>query len=279
MPELPEVETLRRFLDDRIIDQTITDLVTRRDNIRYELQENLANDVIGRSVIAVKRIAKYLVLNLSEAKSLVIHLGMSGRFVLENSDYSPKKHDHIVIELSGGGQLVYNDARRFGMIYCYDTANLLKEKILQFLGPEPLLEDFHADYLSSKLKSKATPIKNAIMDNRLVVGVGNIYASESLFLSHIHPEKKASSLSFMEIEALVDSIKEVLLDAIDAGGTTLKDFVNGDNRPGYFKQELNVYGRLNQDCYICSSKIVKIKQAGRATYFCPNCQEASQEHN
>lgn len=273
MPELPEVETLKCYLEKHILHKRIDNIILRRKNLRYTIFQKLDSQTKGALIISINRLAKYLVINLDNKTSLVIHLGMSGRFTVKDKDYIPVKHDHIIITLSDKSQLIFNDARRFGMLYFCKTFELGKQKFLVNLGPDPLSEQFNATYLYNNLSTKKIPIKNAIMNNKIIVGVGNIYASESLFCAKINPWLASNKLTFNQIEKLVYSIKQVLLEAIKAGGTTLRDFVNGDNMPGYFKQKLQIYGRSNQKCYNCRSVINKIKQAGRTTFFCPSCQK------
>lgn len=273
MPELPEVETLKRYLEKSLIGKTIIKLKQNRINLRYKLEKELESRVQSAKIVNLMRRAKYFILNLDNDYSLIIHLGMSGRFTLQPYNYQSQKHDHLIFYLDNLEQLVFNDARRFGMVYLFQTANLLEQKIFKNLGPEPLSNKYNADYLQSSLSNKKTPIKNALMDNNIIVGIGNIYASESLFLAKIHPQRFSRSLSYEEISRLVIASKTILEKAILAGGTTLRDFVNGDSSPGYFKQELLVYGRDGKPCYNCGTAIVKIKQAGRATFYCPECSK------
>ncbi len=274
MPELAEVETLKCYLLKHITDAEISSFIARRDNLRYALDVGLLQRRTRSSkIINVTRSAKFLVLELDNSYSIIFHLGMSGRLTVQNSDYTPQKHDHIVIGLGAGNQLVFNDARRFGMVYSCKTAELRKQYFLKNMGQEPLEDGFNAQYLLQKLSARKAPIKTTIMDSKIVVGVGNIYAAESLFLAKINPLKFSNELKEDEVQLLVSSIKDTLHKAIKAGGTTLKDFVNGDNKPGYFKQELSVYDRAGQACYTCKDKIEKTKQAGRSTYFCSNCQK------
>ncbi|MDP4709114.1 MAG: bifunctional DNA-formamidopyrimidine glycosylase/DNA-(apurinic or apyrimidinic site) lyase [Rickettsiaceae bacterium] len=274
MPELAEVETLKRYLEKHIISEEIITLTARRENLRYPLNiQDIQQHVLGAKILKAIRSAKFLSLELDNDYSIIFHLGMSGRLTVQMVDYLLQKHDHIIIGFAGGKQLVFNDARRFGMVYSCKTSELQKQNFLKNMGQEPLEDAFNAAYLLEKLSSKKAPIKTAIMDSKIVVGVGNIYAAESLFLAKIHPLKPASSLKSIEVDRLVHSIKQVLNKAIIAGGTTLKDFVSGDNKPGYFQQELNVYDRNGQACYICKHAIEKIKQVGRSTCFCPKCQK------
>ena len=270
MPELPEVETLKRYLEQNIIDATITALVKRRDNIRYTLQDDLGLSVKLAKILFIRRRAKYLLLDLDNGYSIVIHLGMTGRFTLQPKGYQAAKHDHVIFMLDNTAQLVFNDHRRFGMIYSMLTSDI-EEKFLQNLGIEPLLDDMSYEYLRQKL-NRNVPIKNLLMDNRIIVGIGNIYASESLFMAKILPTRLGHSLSENEINNLLLAIRHVLTKAIEAGGTTLKDFVSGDSKPGYFQQELQVYGREKRSCLACRGTIKKLKQSGRSTFYCAGCQ-------
>lgn len=273
MPELAEVETLVRYLKDNILAEEIVSFTQGRPNLRYQLDAQLKEHALYGNILEVKRRAKFLVLNLSNNYSLVFHLGMSGYITVKPKNYTSKKHDHIILGLSSGNQIVFNDARRFGMVYSCKTDQINSQNFLRLMGPEPLTDDFNVEYLLKKLLLKKASIKSAIMDNRIVVGIGNIYAAESLFLAKINPMIPSDQITKNKIVILIKSIKEVLNKAINAGGTTLKDFVGGDGNPGYFKQELNVYGRESSPCYICKKPIEKIKQAGRSTFYCPNCQK------
>lgn len=272
MPELAEVETLTRYLKKHILNENIIYFQQNRDDLRYPLSPHLKGDIENSFIIDVKRRAKFINIKLSNNNSLIFHLGMSGRLTVKANDYETIKHDHILIDFASGNKLIFNDHRRFGMVYSCRSDNLEQEDFLKNMGIEPLIDDFNSQYLQHKLERKNTAIKTAIMDSKIVVGVGNIYASESLFQANIHPERKACSLSVEEVERLVIAIKTVLLKAIEAGGTTLKDFVSGDSQPGYFKQELKVYDRDGEACYNCQIPVQKIKQTGRSSYFCPKCQ-------
>jgi len=270
MPELPEVETLKRCLEQSIINTTITSFNKKRDNIRYKLPDDLESYVKLAKILALRRRAKYLLLDLDNSYSLIVHLGMTGRFTLQDAEYEPTKHDHVIFILDNGMQLVFNDHRRFGMIYAMPTCSI-EEQFLQSLGVEPLSDDMSKQYLHQKLH-RNMPIKNLLMDNRIVVGIGNIYASESLFMAGILPTKPGNKLSEQDINNLLLAIKLVLTKAISAGGTTLKDFVSGDSKPGYFQQELQVYARENQSCKRCTGIIKKLKQSGRSSFYCEVCQ-------
>ncbi len=239
MPELPEVETLKNSLKDKLIGLIIENVELKRDNLRYKLSPLLATEISNTNILDVRRRAKYLIIHFNNDYSLIVHLGMSGRFTLQSSNYKTKKHDHVIFDLSNGEKLIFNDTRRFGMIYNFKT-HFLEKELFNNLGVEPFSGSLTLEYLKSKLITRKIPIKNLIMDNGIIVGVGNIYASESLYLARIHPDKLGSNLRDDEIENLIKSIREVLAKAITAGGATLKDFVNGDNRLGYFTQQLTV---------------------------------------
>lgn len=272
MPELPEVETLKRSLEKYVVGHKITSFMQFRSSLRYELDPNLATKTVNSFISKLQRVAKYLIIELSNNNSIIFHLGMTGRLTLRKINYEFQKHDHLVFVLENENLIVFNDSRRFGMVYVCNTNQLKMQKYLKNIGLEPFSRQFNVEYLVNCFKNKKTPIKSAIMDNKIIVGVGNIYASESLFLSKISPLRPAQTLTTNEILCLTRSIIWVLNEAIDAGGTTLRDFVNGDNKPGYFKQKLNVYDRKNLNCYCCKAKITKIMQSGRATYFCSICQ-------
>lgn len=270
MPELPEVETLKRCLEQSIIYTTITNCSKRRDIIRYKLSDSLESEVKFAKILAVRRRAKYLLIDLDNGYSVIVHLGMTGRLTLQNSEYNAIKHDHVIFTLDNAGQLVFNDYRRFGMIYTMLTSSI-EEQFLQNLGVEPLSGYMSSKYLQQKL-NRNIPIKNLLMDNRIVVGIGNIYASESLFVARILPDRSGNTLSEQDINNLIFAIQDVLTKAILAGGTTIKDYVSGDNRPGYFQQELQVYARENQPCRKCKNIIRKLKQSGRSSFYCSICQ-------
>lgn len=273
MPELAEVETLKHYLKKHITGEKIISFTQRRENLRYLLGKNLKTHAVSGKVIDVTRSAKFLVLTLDNSYSIIFHLGMSGRLIIQSKDYQLQKHDHIIIGFQGNRQLIFNDTRRFGMVYSCNSNVLAKQDFLKSMGQEPLAEEFNTNYLLQKLSSKKSSIKTAIMNSKVVVGIGNIYAAESLFAAKISPLKQSNILTILEIDKLVDAIKTVLQKAIKAGGTTLKDFVGSDNKPGYFKQELNVYDREGKSCYICKQPIQKLRQAGRSTYFCGHCQK------
>lgn len=271
MPELPEVETTRRGIEPHILQNTILRIIVRNTQLRFPVPLQLNGLCTGKTIKAVKRRAKYLLLEIDNQLHLLIHLGMSGHLRLVQSSEPLRKHDHIDIEFNNGLILRYNDPRRFGM-WLIITGELQHHPLLAHLGPEPLTDEFNADYLTAKATGKNRSIKSFIMTNEVVVGVGNIYAAESLFLAGIHPESATGNLFPEHHQHLTQSIKQVLSAAITAGGTTLRDFFTHEGKPGYFAQNLSVYGRKNQPCYQCSTPIESTFIAGRNSNYCPHCQ-------
>ena len=270
MPELPEVETTLRGIMPAIINQTIKSVKVREPRLRWPVPRSLNKTLSGHTINSVSRRGKYLLINIDPG-TLIIHLGMSGTLRILPGNTPAEKHDHVDIHFNNKICLRFHDPRRFGCIL-WTRQDPLKHKLLTALGPEPLNEEFDTDYLFNKSRGRKVSIKQFIMNANIVVGVGNIYASEALFLAGINPKKIASSISLKRIDKLVVSIKTVLTAAIKQGGTTLRDFVSGEGKPGYFKQELNVYDRNGEPCYRCVSSIKSIRQAQRATYYCPHCQ-------
>ncbi|WP_133130411.1 bifunctional DNA-formamidopyrimidine glycosylase/DNA-(apurinic or apyrimidinic site) lyase [Legionella yabuuchiae] len=270
MPELPEVETTRRGLYPHLIDQSITQVIIHQPSLRIPIPDEFPNLCIGKTIIDITRRSKYLILKLTQG-SILIHLGMSGNLRVLNENSALKKHDHVEVVLSNRRRLRYHDPRRFGL-WLFTANEPLAHPRLATLGPEPLTEFFNVDYLAKKAMHKKQCIKSFIMDNHIVVGVGNIYASESLFISGIHPLTPAGKVSTNKLANLIHSIKLVLNDALDAGGTTLKDFYSSDGKPGYFSQQLKVYGRQDLPCGTCGTIIQAVMISGRRSTFCPQCQ-------
>jgi len=274
MPELPEVETVKRGLEPEIKNKTISGIILRREKIRIPIPADLSEKFSGRKIHSVNRRSKYLLIDAGIEDYLVIHLGMSGKLLYNaNSDGEFEKHDHVIINFTDDSRLVFNDARRFGLVTTVHKSEIESHKLFNHLGPEPLTDDFDASYLKAKLANKQVPIKQAIMDSANLVGVGNIYAAESLFRSNINPKRKAGEISLKRLEILCTNIKQVLLEAIESGGSTLRDYVRSDGDVGYFQHNFNVYGRENEPCVICSTNIKRITQQGRSTFYCPSCQK------
>ena len=268
MPELPEVETSRRGIEPHLVGQTVQYAVVRNARLRWPVSDEI-HALSDRPILSVQRRAKYLLIELPEGW-IIIHLGMSGSLRILVDEQPAQKHDHVDLVLGNGKILRYTDPRRFGAWLW--TPSLDECHVLAHLGPEPLSDAFNAGYLQQRSAKKSIAIKPWLMDNKLVVGVGNIYASESLFSAGIHPDRVASSLSADECQRLVTTIKAVLARAIEQGGTTLRDFLQSDGKPGYFAQELQVYGREGEPCRQCGSPVIATKHSQRTTYYCRHCQ-------
>lgn len=270
MPELPEVETVKRCLTDAVIGRSIQRLTLQRDGLREKFPPNFKSLLQGATINEVERRGKYLILICSRCYWLV-HFGMSGYFTLQNKPpFAP--HSHVCAKLDNNQYLVYTDPRRFGRM-TVTTSPWQQHLWLAELGVEPLNQQFTAQYLHRHLQNKNTAIKLALMDSRLVVGVGNIYAAESLFMAGILPTTAAHRLTPPQCKALVMAIKKILKKAIAAGGSTIRDFANTDGEAGYFQMQWQVYGRANLPCRRCGKPIYKIAQSGRSTFFCKSCQQ------
>lgn len=270
MPELPEVEVSRLGISPHLENQRIKKIIVRQRQLRWLIPQDI-HLAEGLLIQSIRRRAKYLLLD-TELGSIVIHLGMSGRLHVVPSDVEIKKHDHVDIVMENGLCLRFNDARRFGACL-WQAIGQPSLSVFKTLGPEPLTDDFDGNVLYQRSRGKSVAVKNLIMDNKVVVGVGNIYANESLFLAGIDPRKSAGKVKKKDYIALGQIIKEVLAHAIQQGGTTLKDFAQADGKPGYFAQELRVYGRLNQPCVNCTKPIQSVVIGQRNTFFCDDCQK------
>ena len=275
MPELPEVETVKNGLAGALTGAVIKEVILRRGGLRSPFPDDFAEKLMGAKINNIERRAKYILFYLENGKVLIAHLGMTGRFsVLPNVPQEFATHDHVVFILSDGRCVIYNDARRFGVMGLCNKSEVLSHKLLAHLAPEPLEENFTAEYLVGVLKKKSSPIKPAIMEQKIVVGVGNIYASEALFMAGISPLAPANSPSVTKkMPLLIKSIRKVLNDAIAAGGSTLRDFAHVSGESGYFQHQFHVYGRKGSPCTKCGTPINAIKQAGRATFYCTKCQK------
>lgn len=270
MPELPEVETTLRGLQPYLQNQPLTAVQIRTPKLR--LPTPATAPLTGKTVMGLERRAKYILLHLSDATSLLLHLGMSGRVNTSLTPLPAGKHDHIILT-TPKGTVTFNDARRFGLFLHIPTAGLATHPLLKNLGLEPLSPTFTAAYLHKALAGRTTEIKPTLMDGKLVVGVGNIYASEALFRSHIHPQKRSNTLTAAQCKTLVEAIRQTLTEAIAAGGSTLRDYQHSNGQLGYFQHNFKVYGRAGQPCPTCGTAIAKITQAQRSTFFCPHCQK------
>ena len=266
MPELPEVETTKTSLLP-LLEQTVLKVEVRQPSLRWPIPENIQK-LVGQKLVQLTRRSKYILAEF-EQDSMLWHLGMSGSFRLCTTTDELRKHDHLIIQFEDI-ELRYHDPRRFGCILWLNAAT--QSKLIDTLGPEPLSDDFNANYLAEKLKNKQVGTKVAIMDNHVVDGVGNIYATESLFNLGIHPAQPAKNLSFAQIEKLVIEIKRILQQAINLGGSTLRDYSNAMGENGYFQQTLLAYGRAGEMCVNCETTLENIKLGQRASVFCPECQ-------
>ena len=269
MPELPEVETTRRGIAPHLEGQRVSRVLVRERRLRWPIPEDLDVRLSGQRIEAVERRAKYLLIK-AESGTLIGHLGMSGNLRLVPVGTPAAKHEHVDIELESGMALRYTDPRRFGALLWSDDP--LNHELLLKLGPEPLTDLFDGERLYQLSRGRSMAVKPFIMDNAVVVGVGNIYATEALFAAGIDPRRAAGSISRARYMALALEIKRILAHAIERGGTTLRDFIGGDGQPGYFQQELFAYGRGGQFCKVCGSTLREVKLGQRASVYCPKCQ-------
>ncbi|MGL4541017.1 MAG: bifunctional DNA-formamidopyrimidine glycosylase/DNA-(apurinic or apyrimidinic site) lyase [Polymorphobacter sp.] len=293
MPELPEVETVRRGLEPTLVGARVEKLLVRRKDLRFAFPERFAARVTGQRVEALTRRAKYLIAELSSGEGLIMHLGMTGRFIIEAPGSAPHEpgvfyadagrhviHDHVVFELGTQGRITYNDVRRFGFMDLVPMAGLYQSKHFAGMGIEPLGNELSGDKLAALFAGKAAPLKAALLDQRLIAGLGNIYVCEALFRAGLHPELPAGVIATKTGRArpkaheLAQIIRDVLTEAIAAGGSTLRDFAHTDGSLGYFQHAFKVYDREGEACVTpgCGSKIERIVQSGRSTFFCRTCQ-------
>lgn len=272
MPELPEVETTRRGLLKAVSGARMVRVKVRRYDLRTPIPKTFAKQLAGRTIIDVRRRAKYLLIDLDDGQTMLAHLGMSGSFIVVKAEgYRPKTHDHVLIALENNRLMVFNDPRRFGVIDVIKTRDERTHKLLKNLGPEPFSKEFSPAYLAGQLTRRTGAIKPVLMDQKLVVGVGNIYASEALHLCGFHPSMPANKLH-QKSAAIIEAIRVTLEAAIRSGGSTLRDYVGAQNEGGYFQHHFQVYGRDGQPCFRCSEFIETSTHAGRSTYWCPVCQ-------
>ena len=283
MPELPEVETVRAGLLPVMEGQLITLAQVNRPDLRFPLPEKMADRLSGQRVEGLRRRSKYILADLSSGETLLVHLGMSGRMLVSGATLgtfhhehpAPAKHDHVVFDMENGARVTFNDARRFGAMDLMSTERAGEHWLLKDLGPEPLGNGFHADYLVGRLSGRVMPVKAALLDQRIVAGLGNIYVSEVLFRARIDPRRAAGDLTATEIGELVPVIRTVLDEAIAAGGSSLRDYRQADGELGYFQHSFRVYDREGAPCPAsgCAGTIHRIVQSGRSSFFCPVCQK------
>lgn len=272
MPELPEVETVRRGIEPHVLGRKIVGVTVRDTRLRWPIPADLSGWLIGKKITGTSRRGKYLMLQLGGGDRLIVHLGMSGRLFVLKPGHPLKKHDHVDIELSGGVMLRYNDPRRFGAVLPW-PASEATHVLIEGMGPEPFTEEFNGDYLFELSRGRSAPVKNFIMDGTVVVGAGNIYAAESLFRARIRPGKAAGKVTRAQYQVLAQHIREVLGEAIKQGGTTLKDFAGADGASGYFQQKLFVYGREGKPCLVCKTPIKSVVIGQRSSFYCSHCQK------
>ena len=282
MPELPEVETVRRGLMPVLEGAVIAQAEVNRPDLRWPFPERMADRLTGRRVRALRRRSKYILADLDRDETLLIHLGMSGRMLISgvmlgafHHDHpAPQKHDHVVLHMDNGARVTFNDARRFGAMDLMPTATAGAHPLLSDLGPEPFGNDFNEPYLASRLKGRRTPIKAALLDQRIVAGLGNIYVAETLYRARISPLRQSGELRPGAVRALVPTIREVLSEAIEAGGSSLRDFRQANGELGYFSKHFQVYDREGEACETpgCRGVILRTVQSGRSSFWCPSCQ-------
>ncbi|OWU86732.1 5-hydroxymethyluracil DNA glycosylase [Oceanicola sp. 22II-s10i] len=282
MPELPEVETVRRGLAPVMEGAVIARAAVNRPDLRWPFPEGMAERLTGKRVERLRRRSKYILADLSSGETLLIHLGMSGRMLVSGDPLghfvhdhpAPEKHDHVVLDMEGGARITFNDPRRFGAMDLMPTAGAEAHKLLAHLGPEPLGNAFSESYLATALADRATPIKAALLDQRIVAGLGNIYVCEALYRARIAPARACRRISSARLGALVPIIRDVLTEAIAAGGSSLRDFRQADGELGYFQHNFDVYGRETAPCRTegCGTPIRRIVQSGRSSFYCPTCQ-------
>jgi formamidopyrimidine-DNA glycosylase len=272
MPELPEVETVVHAIRPQVLGAYIDEVKTSQYRLRQPYPLNFTAQLAGKSIVSVTRRAKYILFTLNTGQILVVHLGMSGVLRCGKEPWQAK-HSHAFFYLNNQRCLTYYDPRRFGLLTLLDKRDYNTHPLFARLGIEPLINEFDGKYLHALCNNKRQPIKVLLMDAALIVGVGNIYASESLFMAAIHPQRPAATLSLEECIVLVKAIKQVLLDAINSGGSTLRDYTMPDGQSGYFQHKFMVYGRNGQPCYQCGGILQKTVMAGRSTFYCQHCQK------
>ncbi len=282
MPELPEVETVRRGLEPHLENAELTRVQLNRPDLRFPFPERMSERLTGARIVSLSRRAKFLVAETDRNEKLVMHLGMSGRFTIHEKGAGPDKpgvfvhaqltnpkHDHVEFETAAGTRIVFNDPRRFGYMQMFSASD---PDPFAGLGPEPLSNAFDGAYLYEKFRTKKAPVKSALLDQSIIAGLGNIYVCEALFRSGISPKRITSKISKPRVMALADMIRIVLQEAIEAGGSSLKDFASADGGLGYFQHTFRVYGREGEPCSQCGQIVRRIVQSGRSSFYCSNCQ-------
>jgi formamidopyrimidine-DNA glycosylase len=286
VPELPEVETVRRGLQPAMEDARIARAEIRREGLRWPFPPNLAARLAGARVLRLRRRSKYILADLDTDETMLLHLGMSGRIVVSglgaahvpgrfhHTHPAPERHDHVVLDMESGARVTFNDARRFGALDLVPTATSEAHPLLATLGPEPLGNEFSAAYLAARFRGRKAPVKAMLMDQRIVAGLGNIYVCEALFRAGIHPARPAGRIGPARLERLARAVRAVLVEAIEAGGSSLRDYRQADGELGYFQHAFRVYERAGTACATpgCPALVRRIVQSGRSTHYCPRCQ-------
>ena len=282
MPELPEVETVRRGLAPAMEGTRIARADVNRPDLRWPFPPRMAERLTGQTVLRLRRRSKYILADLSSDETLLIHLGMSGRMLISGDPLgqflhnhpAPEKHDHVVLHMANGARITFNDPRRFGAMDLIATSKADHHPLLAKLGPEPLGNTFNEGYLTAAFKGKNTPVKSALLDQRIVAGLGNIYVCEALYRGRISPKRRAGQISAKRVAALVPIIRDVIAEAIEAGGSSLRDFRQADGELGYFQHRFDVYDREGQPCRSsdCTGQVARVVQSGRSSFYCPLCQ-------
>lgn len=272
MPELPEVETVARGLRKKAIGHKIDRLVLHRSGLRFPFPIHMAMAVEDQKITRIDRKSKYILMRLKDGGTIIIHLGMSGRLFFYKGEYTPAKHDHVQFYLDNDTCLIFNDARRFGVLD-YLEPKQKQHKLLDNIGVDPFDDILTAQWLLDKFKKRNTPLKNLLMDQKIIAGLGNIYVCEALFESKLWPQRLGSSVTLAETKKLVPAIHKVLNAAIDAGGSSLRDYVQVDGEMGFFQDKFKVYGRTGKPCTRCKTPIERFVQQGRSTFACPDCQK------
>ena len=281
MPELPEVETVRRGLSPVMEGKQVLALEVNRSDLRFPFPDGFASRVAGAKIMRLGRYAKFLAADLETGETIIMHLGMSGRFRIEGGTLGEfhhatsdnPAHDHVVFRMEGGVSVTYNDPRRFGFMEMWPTAKFGEYPRLKDMGPEPLSNRFSAAYLNAALKGKVAPIKAALLDQKVVAGLGNIYVCEALFRAGISPRRKSSTIPGVRAERLAPAINAVIAEAIKAGGSSISDFSNASGELGYFQHRFQVYDREGQNCVVCTQPIKRLVQSGRSSFYCGGCQK------
>lgn len=273
MPELPEVETVMRGLEPVMTGWRIARAQVNRPDLRWPFPDNMTARLTGAKVDRLTRRSKYILVALDTGETLIIHLGMSGRMLIDPAE--PQKHDHVVLDMESGAKIVFNDPRRFGAMDLWPTDDIDQHRLITVLGPEPLGNRFEETYLSARFKSRKMPVKSALLDQRIIAGLGNIYVCEVLWRAKIHPQTPIGTISAPDILSLVRHVREVLAEAIEAGGSSLNDYVQTNGDLGYFQHSFAVYGHEGAACRQdgCNGVIERIVQSGRSTFYCPTCQQ------